>query len=339
MSRTLRHLLLGVAGGALIGAGVTVALTAQQTPAAAASAPQAPARANAPSPQKDEWMQALANNTGRWGKDDQLGAVNLVTADVRKRALGLARTGTVVSLQRAVVRTEKSAAIKADNLPDGQPFFDLRFRAFPADSFYAGFSSDIQEFAMHGALLTHLDALCHDSYNGRRYNGFGFQETSDPVKGCTKLGVEHLREGIVTRGIVIDVPKLKGVSTVPAGTRVTAADLEAWEKQAGLRIGAGDALFLYTGRQDGAAETGVRFDLSVIPFFKQRDIVLVGTDGANADHQLSLAGLGVYLIDNVELSRVAAEAGRQRRWAFLLVVSPYAVEGATGSLVNPLAIF
>ena len=119
--------------GVLLGAG---AMRAQQ-------AAQAPARANAPSPQKDEWMRTL-NNKGRWGAADELGTLNLVTTAKRQQALALAKTGTVVSLSRAIVPTEKSAAIKADGKPDGNPYFEFRFRAFADDSFYAGFASDIQ---------------------------------------------------------------------------------------------------------------------------------------------------------------------------------------------------
>ena len=159
-TRSLLTLAVTLGLGILLGAG---AMRAQQgTPA--------PTRANAPSPQKDEWMRTL-NNRGRWGAADELGTLNLVTEAKRRQALALAKTGTVVSLSRVIVPTEKSAAIKADGKPDGTPYFEFRFRAFADDNFYAGFASDIQEFAMHGALLTHLDGLCHDSYQGERYNG------------------------------------------------------------------------------------------------------------------------------------------------------------------------
>jgi hypothetical protein len=332
MTRVLAMYVSAVLIGAASG---WVVLEAGQT---AAPSPAAPPRANVSSPQKDALMASLTNK-GRWGAADELGALNLITPATRQRALALARTGTVVSLMRAVVPTEKSAAVKADGKPDGTPFFEIRFRTFDRDSFFAGFNSDVQEYAMHGPLLTHLDGLCHDSYHDQLYNGFPMQSSTDPAKGCLKLGAEHLRDGIVTRGVLIDFPRLKGVASVPRGTRLQPTDVEAWERQSGVKIGPGDAIFLYTGRREGQPETGAGYDLSIAPLLKARDVAVVGADGANADHQLTIAGLGVYLIDNVDLSRAADTAARLRRWEFLLTVSPIAVTGATGSLVNPLAIF
>jgi hypothetical protein len=115
--------------------------------------------------------------------------------------------------------------------------------------------------------------------------------------------------------------------------------MDAWERQTGTKISSGDAIFLYTGRREGSAETGAGYDLSIVELLKQRDVAVVGSDGANADHQVTLAGLGVYLLDSVELSRAADTAARLGRWEFLLMVSPIPIPGATGSVVNPLAIF
>jgi hypothetical protein len=295
-------------------------------------------KANVPSAEKDQLMKDLSN-WGRWGKNDELGTLNLITPAKRRQAIALAKTGTVVSLMRPIVITEKSAAIKADGKPDGQPYFEIRFRTFPEDSYYSGFNSDIEEFAEHGALLTHLDGLCHDSYGGQHYNAFPLHGTTDPVKGYTKLGIQALKDGITTRGVLIDFPRLKGMASLPPGTKLRPEDLEAWEKQAGVKISSGDAIFLYTGRKPGMPETRVGYDLSIARFLKQRDVAVVSSDGANADHQLTLAALGVYLIDNTELAEAAATAARLNRWEFMLVVAPLPVPGATGSVVNPLAFF
>ena len=284
-------------------------------------------------------MMKELSNWGRWGKQDELGALHLITQAKRQQAIALAKTGTVVSLMRPIVITEKSPAIKADGRPDGRPFFEARYRTFPADSFFAGFNSDVQEFAMHGALLTHLDGLCHDSYGGQHYNGIPLQGNTDPVKGCGKLGIQALKEGIVTRGVLIDFPRQRGVAALARGTKLRVEDVEAWEKQSGVKISSGDAIFLYTGRKPGMAETGVGYDLSIARFLKQRDVAVVSSDGGNADHQLTLAVMGVYLIDNVELAQAAETAARLKRWEFMLVVSPLPVPGGTGSVVNPLAMF
>jgi kynurenine formamidase len=282
-------------------------------------------------------MQSISN-AGRWGADDQRGAANLITADKRLAAFKLVRTGQVISLMRPIVITEKSAAIAGDQLPDGNPYYEMRFRRFAPNSRYAGFSSDIQEFAVHGALLTHLDALCHDSYDGRYYNNVPVADIVNEKTGCAKLDVMTVGDGIVTRGVLVDFPRLRG-RALQQGERLMPADMEAWEKKTGVRIQPGDAVLLYTGLTNGKPDILAGYDLSMMPWFKERGVALIGADGPNADHQLSLAALGVNLLDNPELGTLAETAARLQRWDFLLMLAPAAPRGATGSTVNPLAVF
>ncbi len=140
------------------------------------------------------------SNWGRWGKDDQLGALNLITAEKRRQAMALAKTGIVVSLERPIVPSKAPDETKADGKPHGVAFFDIRFKTFPAGDPRGndGFSSDIQESHVHGG-MTHLDALCHDSSDGKLYNGYPLESVSQEI-GCTKLGLDNVKEGIVTRG-------------------------------------------------------------------------------------------------------------------------------------------
>jgi kynurenine formamidase len=293
--------------------------------------------------QADRWMTEQSN-WGRWGKDDQIGALNLVTQQKRQQAMALARTGTVVSLERRVVLSPKPAESKADGKPHGISFYEIRFKTFPADDPRGnpGFSSDIQEFHVHGG-MTHLDALCHDSDNGKLYNGFPLKETVTEEAGCTKLGLDNLKDGFVSRGILIDMTRLKGPARQP-GSPVYPEDIEAWEKQAGLRVSAGDALFVYNTGAGGRAPGNGGFDLSVIPWLKARGVAVTSGVRAiagdpHADHRLVLAALGVYLLDGVQLDRLAETAARLNRWEFLLVVAPPQVPGSTGAIVNPLAMF
>jgi kynurenine formamidase len=294
--------------------------------------------------QADRWMTELSN-WGRWGKDDQLGALNLITPQKRKQAMALARTGTVVSLERPVALTPKPEESKADNKPHGISFYEIRFKTFPPGDPRGndGFSSDIQEFHVHGG-MTHLDALCHDSSDGRLYNGFPLT-TVDENTGCTKLALDNVKEGLVTRGILIDMTRLKRRSPRQPGSRIYADDIEAWERQTGLRVSAGDALFAYNP-QPGAPATGANggFDLSVVPWLKARDGAVTSgvrpiADDRHADHRLVLVALGVYLLDGVELRPLAETAASLNRWEFMLVVAPLRVPGSTGSPVNPLAMF
>ena len=308
-------------------------------------AASAPRHAPVTKAEADRWMTELSN-WGRWGKDDQLGALNLITPEKRRQAMALAKSGTVISLERKIVPSRAPDETKADGKPHGVAFYDIRFKTFPAGDPRGndGFSSDIQESHVHGP-MTHLDALCHDSANGKLYNGFPLETVSQEV-GCTRLGLDNVKEGIVTRGILIDMTRLKSVSSREPGTRVYVDDIEAWEKQTGLKVSPGDALFVYNPARPGAQPPvpAAGFDLSVVPWMKARGVavtsnVMAIADDRHADHRLVLVALGTYLLDGVALDRLAEAAARLNRWEFMLVVAPLQVPGSTGSIVNPLAMF
>ena len=307
-----------------------------------ASAPRHPTVTKA---EADRWMTELSN-WGRWGKDDQLGALNLITAEKRRQAMALAKTGTVISLERQIVPSKAPDETRADGKPHGVAFYDIRFKTFPAGDPRGndGFSSDIQESHVHGP-MTHLDALCHDSADGKLYNGYPLDSVSQEI-GCTKLSLDNLKAGIVTRGILIDMTRLKSAAPREPGTRVYVEDIEAWERQTGLKVSPGDALFVYNparpGGQPPAPAAG--FDLSVVPWMKARGVAVTSSvmaipEDRHADHRLVLVALGTYLLDGVALDGVAETAARLNRWEFMLVVAPLQVPGSTGSVVNPLAMF
>jgi kynurenine formamidase len=308
-------------------------------------AASAPRHAPVTKAEADRWMTELSN-WGRWGKDDQLGALNLITPEKRRQAMALAKSGTVVSLERKIVPSRAPDETKADGKPHGVAFYDIRFKTFPAGDPRGndGFSSDIQESHVHGP-MTHLDALCHDSANGKLYNGYPLETVSQEV-GCTRLGLDNLKEGIVTRGILIDMTRLKSASSREPGTRVYVDDIDAWEKQTGLRVSPGDALFVYNPVRPGVQPPvpAAGFDLSVVPWMKARGVavtsnVMAIADDRHADHRLVLVALGTYLLDGVALDGLAETAARLNRWEFMLVVAPLQVPGSTGSVVNPLAMF
>ena len=168
---------------------------------AAAVAVRAQERPPVTKAQVDALMKS-ASTWGKWGKDDQLGALNYVTPEKRRQAAALVKTGQVVSLSRPVTLTPRHEEIARDGKPNGLPFYEMTFRTFPKGDprDNADFSSDVQSFAPHGALLTHLDALCHYSNGVQLYNGHPLRETVDQERGCLKLGLDTLKEGIVTRG-------------------------------------------------------------------------------------------------------------------------------------------
>src|SRR5262245_60371513 len=133
------------------------------------------------------------SNWGRWGPDDQLGSVNLITAAKRKQAIGLAKTGETVSLAHNPI-TE----VAPDN---PSPFQHTMNR---------GNTTDTVGVSFHGYAHSHLDALCHILYKGQTFNGHATADINT-TKGCTKLGIDNLKKGVVSRGVLIDIPRLKGV--------------------------------------------------------------------------------------------------------------------------------
>jgi hypothetical protein len=187
--------------------------------------------------------------------------------------------------------------------------------------------------------------LCHDSANGKLFNGYPLDTVSQEI-GCTRLSLDNLKEGIVTRGILIDMTRMKGTPSREPGAHVYVDDIEAWEKQTGLKVSAGDALFVYNPARPGVQPPvpAAGFDLSVVPWMKTRGVAVTSNVMAiagdrHADHRLVLVALGTYLLDGVALDSLAETAARLNRWEFMLVVAPLQVPGSTGSVVNPLAMF
>lgn len=288
----------------------------------------------------ERWMKELSN-WGRWGKDDQIGAPNLITAAKRKQALALIKTAETVSLSHDTIMEK---AVDA-----ATPF--EHHTTIMAER---GIAVERQQVSFHGSTFSHLDALCHIAYGGQLYNGFSFKDVVSETGGCNKLGITGLSGGIVTRGILLDIPRLKGVPSLEPGTHVYIEDVEAWEKKAGVKIGPGDAIFLRTGRWARRAATGpfanfAGFDASFAPFMKRRDIALIGSDAVLdagtvpgfplAVHTVALVALGVNIFDNVDLEALSETAARLNRWEFALVAAPIRVTNGTGSVINPIAIF
>ncbi|MBI3425685.1 MAG: cyclase family protein [Acidobacteria bacterium] len=291
----------------------------------------------------DQMMTQLSN-WGRWGKDDQLGALNLLTPAKRKAAAALVKEGVAVSLAR-----ESNAERAVDNPNPYQHTMLLADELqWSADSFGVNF---------HGYQHTHMDALCHIFYQGKMYNGFSRQEVT--AKGAGKLAITNLKQGIFTRGVLMDMAALKGVPYLDGAVAIYPADLDAWEKRAGLKVGAGDAVFIHTGRwarraAKGAwdAEQGTAgLHASCAKWLKDRDVALLGSDAASdvlpsgiagishPVHLLTLNAMGVHIFDNCDLGPLSAATAQRKRWTFLLSAAPLPITGGTGSPLNPIATF
>jgi kynurenine formamidase len=286
------------------------------------------------------------SNWGRWGKDDQLGTLNLITPAKRKQAATLVREGTSVSLARSV---EKESA--ADN-PD--PFVQTMLPNVNGGD--SQWSLDRYSVAYHGYAHTHLDALCHLFYRGKMYNGFSKDEVGP--KGAAKLSIYNVKNGVFTRGILFDIPRLRGVRFLEPGAPIYPEDLDAWEKHAGLKVTSGDVIFIRTGRWQRRAIQGpwdaldpgiAGLHVSCARWLKQHDVAILGSDAASdvlpsgipgtlhPIHLLALHAMGMNIFDNCDLEELSEVAQKHKRWEFLLTAAPMPVQGGTGSPLNPLA--
>ena len=280
-------------------------------------------------------------NWGRWGEDDELGTANLITEQKSREAAALVRRGLSVSLSHNPM---PDAA--ADN-PDSA------FNHVMAESLRA----DTIEFYYHGYGVSHIDALCHFLHKGMMYNGVPASASS--ADGCSKLGIHNLKNGVITRGILLDIPRLKGVPYLEPGTAIYTEDIEAWLEQAGVTVSPGDALFLRTGRWARRAELGpwqlsgnsAGIHASVVRWIREQDVALFGSDAASdvqptlvegvrlPVHTLLIAALGTNILDNMDLEALAEAAAEENRWEFMLAAGPIPVTGGTGSPLNAIAVF
>ena len=281
------------------------------------------------------------NNWGRWGADDERGTMNLITEEKTRDAAALVRRGITVSLAHNPM---PDAAV--DNP-------DAAFNHTMGQSL----RSDTYEFTYHGYGVSHIDSLCHFLWNDRLYNDILPSESTPD--GCGKLGIQNLKTGIVTRGILLDIARLKDVPYLEPETPIYVEDIEAWEHEAGVTVSPGDVIFVRTGRWARRAEFGpwqisnssAGLHASVLPWIKDRGVAFVGSDAATdvmpsmvegirqPVHTMLIAWFGTNIFDNMDLEALADRAAQENRWEFMITAGPIPVEGGTGSPLNPIAIF
>jgi kynurenine formamidase len=292
-------------------------------------------------------MMSSLSNWGRWGQEDQLGALNLITPEKRRKAAALVEEGVTISLARPVIKE----AI------DSSPAFVHRMVNLPREGEEIASSADEYAVRYHGFTQTHLDGLCHLLYKGKMYNGYSYKEVT--ATGARKLSVLNIKNGIFARGVLMDMPRHLDVRYLEGNRAIYPQDLEAWEKKAGLKVESGDVLLIRTGRWT-RRELGGPWDImknsaglhaSCLPWLKKRDVAVVGSDLALdvlpsqvkgfelPVHWVCGVAMGMPILDNCDLEKLSAEANARKRWSFLLTVAPLAVEGGTGSPVNPLATY
>ena len=218
------------------------------------------------------------------------------------------------------------------------------------------FIKDYVGLDYHNDGHTHIDALCHVAYEGRLYNDrSGAAMTGE---GVAVNSIEVLRDGLVGRGVLLDIPRVRGVPWLEPGEHVFAEDLEAAEREQRVSVAEGDILLVRTGHSRRLAELGpwntpeskAGLHPTALRFLASRAVAALGSDG-NSDtapsttdgvdfpiHALAIAAMGLHLLDYLQFEELAVVCERARRWEFLFVAAPLRIVGGTGSPVNPLAV-
>jgi len=287
------------------------------------------------------------SNWGRWGKEDQRGALNFITPEKRAAAARLAQSGEIVSM---------SLPLSTKTTPENpQPVQHMMLHA----GGNAIASLDYFAIAPHGMAFTHLDALCHVFWQGKMYNGFSSGEVGR--FGARKCAIDVTRDGVITRGVLLDIPKARNVEWLEPRDAIYPEDLDAAEKHHRVRVEEGDVLMIRTGRHKRRAAKGPwdprreglpGLDASCLQWLHERRIAILGCDavsdiapspyGAEMGlpiHVGTLVIMGIHLIDNADLEAVSAAAAKHNRYEFLFAMAPLILEQATASPVNPLAVF
>ena len=295
--------------------------------------------------QYERWQTELSN-WGRWGPDDELGAANLITPARRAAAAALVSEGFTVSLSANAQRYE--------SLDNPCPIEWSMVRASRASAL-----DTVAYPCIHGPGTTHLDAFAHIFFDGKMWNGYDVDGLVTMEDGALRNSIMNMKNGIVTRGVLYDIPRLKGVPYLEPGTRITVEDLEAWEAQTGVKVGPGDAFLIRWGRwarQDalGPFDTGreaAGLDNHVIPWLRERDVAVVGWETPGympqpegdisrlALHHFALTILGIQVLDRADFQALADAAAERNRWEFMVTIAPLPIPNGTGSPVNPIAMF
>lgn len=286
-----------------------------------------------------------------WGAADRRGALNNISAATVAAAAGEVHAGRTVSLAAPV-------ALKAatDN-PDPAVHEMTQPEAGAASAPGLSFAMDRIAMNIHGDADSHIDALCHVIFNGKLYNGVS-ADAITPT-GAAELSIDVARNGIVGRGLLLDIPRVRGVRWLEPGDHVTAGDLLAAEAAQAVRVGPGDLLFVRVGHRArrrslgpwDAAQERAGLHPAALALLAERRIAVLGSDSNNDTapsategvdfpvHVLAINAMGVHLLDYLEFDGLVALCEELRRWSFMCVIAPLRLDSGTGSPVNPIAIF
>ncbi len=297
------------------------------------------------------------SNWGRWGPDDELGTPNLITPEKTKRGLATVQEGVSVSLARDIV-WEGAADVPSPPvhfmIESGEGWASgdkVSSRANAAATDYIG-------MVFHGFSVTHVDSLAHFFWQGKTYNGKPAHLVSTSL-GATVFAVTAAKQGFISRGLLVDVPLIRGVDWLERGEGVMPEDILAAEERCGFQVEEGDILLIRTGQLhrrnvEGAVPRtagSTACQAACLPLFHERGVAVMGSDTGNdvspahydrvpqPIHQVGITAMGLWILDNANLEDLAEACQQRNRWQFMVSIGPLPLHNTTGSPVNPIAVF
>lgn len=306
-------------------------------------------------PMPDAFLTAAraVNNWGRWGPDDEIGTLNLITDEVVLGAVRSVRTGRRFPLAIPLSKDGPQAGLVPGRDNPTHEVFSVN-HPLTGDAAAFATSDDRIELALQAG--THWDGLAHVSWDGRVYNGFGAEVVR--ADGTSRLGVHHVTS-LVSRGILLDIPRALGVEVLAPGHLITPADLEAAVQLTGEQVRPGDVVLVRTG-QIRHFHAGDRITyafpspgpgIDAARWFHGHDVAAVATDTLAFEvfpceqeslflpvHLLHLVEMGMTQGQNFDLEALAADCATDGQYTFLLSATPEPVVGGVGSPVAPVAV-
>jgi kynurenine formamidase len=293
-------------------------------------------------------------NWGKWGPDDFKGTLNYVTPEKVRSAASLVKSGRSVSMEIPL-----NTAAGPDN---PAPVFHYMNTTHDIDigSGDLRFATDYMAIQFHGDCHTHIDALCHIAYKGKMYNNRPASLVT--ARGALTMDITDYGAGLVSRGVLIDIPRLRGVKWLEPGEIVYREEIEAAEKAEGVRLSEGDFMVFRTGHHRRRLELGAwdagytgdgrsGIDPYVLELLHERKVAAFLPDGDGEVvpgpmeniqypiHPLQIVSMGMICADSLNLEAVAQMCEEENRWEFLVVLAPLWLPTGTGSPFNPIAIF